>query len=154
MIKVNKWGQTPKINLMVIAALVLFFVAASSVSADFLWFKTRDPVHDVQKALDAKLSEDEAALVGIVMSYFALKYGYAVNGIPLKDANKRMKDDEYKHAVDQAAKICKNDAAKGFLRMGKAGEKLLKAIIQTVEDAAKAAGGYIEKKSEEYDKKK
>jgi hypothetical protein len=124
------------------------------VGADFLWFKTRDPVSDVQKVLGNKLSEEEVALVGIVMGYFALKYGYAVNGVPLKDANKRMKDEEYKHAIDQAAKICRNDAAKGFFRMGKAGEKLLKAIIQTVEDAAKAAGGYIEKKSEEYDKKK
>jgi hypothetical protein len=38
--------------------------------------------------------------------------------------------------------------------MGKAGEKLIKAIIQTAEDAAKAAGTYIEKKSDEYDKKK
>ncbi len=146
--------RTPCSVARLIAAFVLFFVVSGSAGADFLWFKTRNPVHDVQKALDTKLSEDEAALVGIVMSYFALKYGYAVNGVPLKDANKRMKDDEYKHAVDQAAKICKNEAAKGFLRMGKAGEKLLKAIIQTVEDAAKAAGGYIEKKSEEYDKKK
>ena len=154
MTRVNKWGLTPKINFVVIAVLVLFCVALSSVSADFLWFKTRDPVSDVQKILGNKLSEEEVALVGIVMGYFALKYGYAVNGVPLKDANKRMKDDEYKHAIDQAAKICRNDAAKGFFRMGKAGEKLLKAIIQTVEDAAKAAGGYIEKKSEEYDKKK
>jgi hypothetical protein len=136
------------------AVLVLFCFVLSSVGADFLWFKTRDPVSDVQKVLGNKLSEEEVALVGIVMGYFALKYGYAVNGVPLKDANKRMKDEEYKHAIDQAAKICRNDAAKGFFRMGKAGEKLLKAIIQTVEDAAKAAGGYIEKKSEEYDKKK
>jgi len=154
MIKVYKWGLTPKVNFMVIAALIFLCMASSSASADFLWFKSRDAVNDVQKALDAKLTEDEVALVGIVMGYFAIKYGYAVNGVPLKDANKRMKDDEYKHAVEQAAKICRNDAAKGFFRMGKTGEKLLKAIIQTVEDAAKAAGGYIEKKSEEYDKKK
>ena len=154
MIKVNKWGLLTPGLTPIIAALIFLCVAASSVSADFLWFKTRNPVQDVQKSLDTKLTEDEVALVGIVMGYFALKYGYAVNGVPLKDANKRMTDDEYKHAVEQAAKICRNDAAKGFFRMGKTGEKLLKAIIQTVEDAAKAAGGYIEKKSEEYDKKK
>jgi len=37
--------------------------------------------------------------------------------------------------------------------MGKAGEKLLKAIIQTIEDAAKDTGDWIEKKSDEFDKK-
>ena len=65
-----------------------------------------------------------------------------------------MSDEQYKHATAQAAKICRNDAAKGFFRMGKAGEKLLKAIIQTIEDAAKAAGDYVEKKSDQYDRKK
>lgn len=129
-------------------------LCAPDAAADFLWIKIRNPATDVAKITGDRLSEEEAAIVEIVMSFYAVKYGYAKNGEPLKDATKKMTDDEYRHAVAQAAKVCKSDVAKGFYRMGKGGEKLLKAAIQTIEDAAKAAGDYIDKKSEEFDENK
>ncbi|MEL7557013.1 MAG: hypothetical protein GXY71_00385 [Treponema sp.] len=135
---------------------LISFVAlcATSVFGDFLWFKIRNPHSDVAHLLDRRLADEEKALVDITMAFYAVKYGYAKDGSPLKDAHKKMSDEEYKNAVSQAAKVCNSDAAKGFYRMGKAGEKLLKAIIQTIEDAAKATGEWIEKKSDEFDKKK
>jgi hypothetical protein len=136
--------------LLVLGASLL----APDAAADFLWFKIRNPVADAGKITGDRLTAEESAIVDIVMAFYAVKYGYAKNGEPLKDALKKMTDEEYRHAVAQAAKICKSDVAKGFYRMGKGGEKLLKAAIQTIEDAAKAAGDYIEKKSEEFDENK
>jgi len=134
--------------------IILLALVCTSAFGDFLWFKIRNPANDVAKIAGSRLSDEEKAIVEIVMAYYAVKYGYAKDGAPLKDATKKMSEEQYKHAIAQAAKISKNEAAKGFYRMGKAGEKLLKAIIQTIEDAAKAAGDYVEKKSDQFDKKK
>jgi hypothetical protein len=137
------------------AALILIIVLAVPLAfGDFLFFKFRSPMADVAKAAGSRLDDEEKAIAEIVLAFFYVKYGYAKNGEPLKDAYKKLSDAEYAYATGQAAKFCKSDAAKGFYRMGKGGEKLLKAIIQTAEDAAKAAGNYIEKKSEQFDKKK
>jgi hypothetical protein len=141
-------------NLRHIAILSFLILAPSLLFGDFLWFKMRNPVRDVEKTVGVKLTGEEIALVEIVMNFYYIKYGYAKDGNPIRDAAKKMTDAEYSYAIAQAAKVCMSDVAKGFYRMGKAGEKLIKAIIQTAEDAAKAAGTYIEKKSDEYDKKK
>jgi hypothetical protein len=134
--------------------LVLFLASAVPVFGDFLFFKFRSPLMDVAKAAGSRLDDEEKAIAEIALSFFYFKYGYVKNGEPLEDAYRKMSDAEYAYATGQAAKICKSEAAKGFYRMGKGGEKLLKAIIQTAEDAAKAAGTYIDKKSEQYDQKK
>ncbi|MCX7026415.1 MAG: hypothetical protein NT061_02745 [Spirochaetes bacterium] len=135
------------------AILALLLAAAPSAFGDFLFFKFRSPMADVAKAAGSRLDDEERAIAEIVLAFFYVKYGYAKNGEPLKDAYKKLSDAEYAYATGQAAKICKSDTAKGFYHMGKGGEKLLKAIIQTAEDAAKAAGTFIDKKSEQYDKK-
>lgn len=137
-----------------VALVLLISLALTGAFGDFLWFKIRNPVADIEKRAQVKLNHEEKAIAELVMAYYAAKYGYSKDGAPLKDAYKKMSEQEYANAVAQAAKLCRNDAAKGFYRMGKAGEKLLKAIIQTIEDAAKATGDYIDKKSEQYDKKK
>jgi hypothetical protein len=137
-----------------VSLIVLITLCATAAFGDFLWFRTRNPYNDVARIKGERLDDDEKALVDIVISFYAVKYGYAKDGAPLKDAARKMSEEEYRNAVAQAAKLCKNDAAKGFYKMGKAGEKLLKAIIQTIEDAAKATGDWVEKKSGEYDKKK
>lgn len=134
--------------------IVVFALCGTTAFGDFLWFKTRNPYSDAAKILEKRLNDEEKALVDIVMAFYAVKYGYSKDGAPLKDAYRKMSDVEYQNAVAQAAKLCDSGTAKGFYRMGKAGEKLLKAIIQTIEDAAKATGDWVEKKSGEYDKKK
>lgn len=153
----TSFGIPPAMRRIFVLGLLLALGAsllAPDAAADFLWIKIRNPAADVAKITGDRLTQEEAAIVEIVMSFYAVKYGYAKNGEPLKDAVKKMTNEEYRHAVAQAAKVCKSDVAKGFYRMGKGGEKLLKAAIQTIEDAAKAAGDYIDKKSEEFDENK
>ena len=144
----------PRNAIKTIFLIVFIALCATTAFGDFLWFNTRNPQNDVAKVLERRLDDEEKALVDITMAFYAVKYGYIKDGTPLKNAYKKMSDGEYKNAVSQAAKVCDSDAAKGFYRMGKAQEKLLKAIIQTIEDAAKATGDWIEKKSDEFDKKK
>ncbi len=150
----NRASTGSRNAIKTISLIVFIALTLASAFGDFLWFKTRNPQGDVSKILGRRLDDEEKALVDIVMAFYAVKYGYTRDGTPLKDAHKKMSDEEYKNAVSQAAKLCDSDVAKGFYRMGKAGEKLLKAIIQTIEDAAKATGEWIEKKSDEFDKKK
>jgi len=138
----------------VISLIVMMTLCATGAFGDFLWFKIRNPYGDVAKILERRLDDEDKALVDIVMTFYAVKYGYAKDGAPLKDAHRKMSEVEYHNAVAQTAKLCESETAKGFYRMGKAGEKLLKAIIQTIEDAAKSTGDWVEKKSGEYDKKK
>ena len=135
------------------ALLFLFLASAAPAFGDFLFFKFRSPMADVAKAAGSRLDDEEKAIAGIVLGFFYVKYGYVKNGEPSRDAYRKLSDAEYAYATGQAAKISRSDAAKAFYRMGKGGEKLLKAIIQTAEDAAKAAGTFIDKKSEQYDRK-
>jgi len=151
----NSEGAWRRVSSRVLGLALLFALSAAPPAAgDFLWFNSRNVVRDIEKIAEVKLTGEEIAIAGIVMNFFYLKYGYGKDGVADKDAVRKMSDKEYAHAIDQAAKICRNDAAKALYRMGVAGEKLLKALIQTAEDAAKAAGDYIEKKSQEYDKNK
>jgi hypothetical protein len=137
-----------------VSLVVLLTLAGTFAFGDFLWFKTRNPVRDIEKVVGSPLNFEEKEIADFVVAYYAVKFGYAKGGVPLKDAAGKMTDEQYKNTVAQAAKICKNETAKTFFRMGKAGEKLMKAIIQTVEDTAKAAGEYIDKKADQYDTKK
>jgi hypothetical protein len=133
---------------------LLFVMVVSMASADFLWWKTRDPVRDIGKAAGHRLTDEEAEIARFGMTFYCVKFGYIADGTTLDDSFRRMKDEEYSFAVKQSAKLCTNGAAKGLLRLGKAGEKLLKAIIVTAEDAARAAGEYIDRKAQSYDQKK
>ncbi len=137
-----------------VVLLVLFVAAISIAQADFLWWKTRDPVRDVGKSVGHRLTDEEAEIARFGMTFYCVKFGYIADGASLDDAYRRMTDDEYAFSVKQSGKLCTNGAAKGVLKLGKVGEKILKAIIVTAEDAAKAAGEYIDRKAESYDKRK
>jgi hypothetical protein len=150
----KKTSAVSRNAIKAISLIVFIALCGTTVYGDFLFFKIRNPHNDVAKLLERRLDDEEKALVDIAMAFYAIKFGYTKDGTPLKDAHKKMSEEEYNNALLQAAKLCDSDAAKGFYRMGKAGEKLLKAIIQTIEDAAKATGNWIEKKSDEFDKKK
>ncbi len=133
---------------------LLFVMAVSMVSADFLWWKTREPVRDIGRAVGHQLTDEEAEIARFGMSFYCVKYGYLADGAALEDSYKLMTNDEYSYAVKQSAKLCTNGAAKGLLKVGKGGEKLLKAIVVTAEDAARAAGEYIDRKAQVYDERK
>jgi len=104
-----------------IALVLLISLALTGAFGDFLWFKIRNPVADIEKSVKVKLNHEEKAIAELVMAYYAVKYGYSKDGAPLKDAYKKMSDQEYANAVAQAAKICRNDAAKGFTAWARRG---------------------------------
>lgn len=114
----------------------------------------RDYLIDVEREAGAPLTEEEIKIADIVFLFYNSYYGYPVKDITPQIAAKNMTADEYENTVRQAAKVSKNGAAKGLQSTGKAGEKLLKAIIVATEDAAKATGSWIDKKAEEYDNRK
>lgn len=114
----------------------------------------RDYLKDVEREAGAPLTKEENQIADIVFLFYNSYYGYPVKDITPQKAAKNMTAQEYENTVRQAAKVLKNAAAKGLQSTGKAGEKLLKAIIVTTEDAAKATGSWIDKKAEEYDNRK
>ncbi len=78
------------------------------------------------------------------MTYYVVRLGYAKDKKTLGTAVRKMKDPEYKQAIQQSAKICKNQAAVAVLKLGNLGEKGLTAIIVAAENAAKAAGDWLQ----------
>jgi len=113
----------------------------------------RNALRDVANEAGGKLEKNETEIAVYVFAFYGKKYGYSEDGDSIDKTANQMNDDEYANTVKQAAKIAKNPVAKGLLATGKTGEKVLKALIVTAEDGAKAAGKWIDKKSQEYDKR-
>jgi len=135
--------------------ILLFVLFASS----FQIFAAGNQEHknylsDVEREAGSALTEEEKDIVDIVFVFYNAYYGYSVRNITPQQAAENMTSEEYTNTVRQAAKISKNSAAKGLQTTGKSGEKLLKALIITTENAAKAAGTWIDQKSKEYDERK
>ncbi len=107
----------------------------------------RSYLGDVEKEAGSPLTEEEKDIAASVFVFYNAYYGYEVRDITPEKAAKHMSATEYANTVKQAAKVSKNKAAKGLISMGKGGEKLMKALIVTTEEAAKATGSWIEKKS-------
>jgi len=131
--------------LALVAAFSPVFASGSSGS--------RSVVPDIEREAGAPLADDEKQIAAFVFVFYNAKYGYATDDVTLGVAADRMTNEEYENTVRQAAKIAKNPLAKGLLATGKAGEKVLKALIVTTEDAARSTGAWIEKQSKEYDKR-
>ena len=135
-------GKATMATVLVLTVFLLTLVAPAAGQGLLAIF--RNPVVDVQRITGDRLGEEEKRLVSYVMAYYVTKFGYVEKGKTLGDSIKRMKDEEYSQAVKQAAKVCKNPAAVGVLKLGKAGEKGLTALIALAEEAAKAAGDWLE----------
>lgn len=135
--------------------LSLLILCIFMIFPAFSWGKHNKPyLNDVQKIVQEKLTDDEKKIVDSVFIFYNAKYGYPVKNITAQIAANNMTEEEYDNTVAQAAKTAKNPAAQGLIAAGNAGEKLLKALIIATEDAAKSAGEWIDKKSDEYDKRK
>jgi alkylhydroperoxidase/carboxymuconolactone decarboxylase family protein YurZ len=76
-------------------------------------------------------------------------YGYD-EGVEAAKENE-MTDEEYENTVTVAAEVAVNPIANGLLSAGAFGEKALKALVVTAEDALKAAGTWIDEQSQEFD---
>ncbi len=133
------------------ALLAALLLAALPCAADLRIL--RDPRAKVERILGARLEDDQAALVDIVLAFYAVKYGYLKAGAEdgLKAAVRAMSEEEYAHATEKAAMVAASKTARTFLKMGKYGEKALKALIVVAEDAAKDLDRFIQDKAIEFD---
>lgn len=66
---------------------------------------------------------------------------------------KDLTKEDYTELVNRCARYARDKKAMVFWKMGKAGQKGLKALVVLAEDAARAAGEYINEKAEEYDRR-
>ncbi|ULQ59134.1 hypothetical protein K7I13_11565 [Brucepastera parasyntrophica] len=130
---------------------LIFFCVLSTAAYAGGKTDSRNFIADVEAEAGGTLSEDEKNIARFVLNFYSSTYGY---GSEEKDAVNRMTADEYANTVSQAAKVAKNPVAKGLLSAGKTGEKVLKALIVTVEDAAKSTGEWINRQSDEYDRRR
>jgi hypothetical protein len=135
------------------ALVIVFLLAFLGPAFSFGGFFGRNPIRDVEKEAGSKLEKNEIEIAQFVFTFYAKKYGYSDDGASLDKIANRMTEDEYANTVKQAAKTAKNPVAKGLLATGKAGEKVLKALIVTAEDSAKTAGEWIDRQSKEYDER-
>lgn len=140
-------------NLMVVKVLILL-TAISAISAPLYaegGQEKRNYYSDVEREKGKSLTQDEKKIVDSVFIFYNSYYGYSVRDITAQQAANNMNQEQYTNTIRQSVKISSNKATKGILATGKAGEKLLKAIIISTEEAAKAAGTWINNKSTEYD---
>ncbi len=113
----------------------------------------RDYRSDLDRAAGRPLTVAESELAQFSLSYSAFRAGASLSD-GLNQALAKLSAVDYAAAIVLAWTVAKQPAAKGLLKLGKFGEKLLKAIIVTAEDAFAAAGKAIDDKATEYDERK
>lgn len=122
------------------AVLILF---TSSLTAASL-FHRYDEKHfnkAVQQLLEHKIESYEQNIIDTTYLYYYEK------------CNKEWTKDMWEKAVEKAYNLCCNKAAVAASKAGEAGEKLLKAIIVSMEDVADSVSNWLNEKSSEYDRR-
>ncbi len=110
-------------------------------------------ISDVEK-ITGKLSDEEKSIARFSFSNSFVNFGYSwIGDLEIDKAAKELTKDEYNTAVEKAASLAKNPASQGAIKLGKAGEKLLKALANTTEKAFEAGKKWVNENAEEYDKK-
>lgn len=110
-------------------------------------------ISSVEK-ITGKLSDEEKSIVRFSFKNTFINLGYSWEGeLDIDKAAKDLTKDEYNMAVEKAANLAKNPASQGVLKLGKAGEKILKALANTTEKAFEAGKKWVNENAEEYDKK-
>lgn len=115
--------------------------------------RNRNLQRDVEKVAGAKLStaEMDIARFTLLFYYYRDRDSPGQGLATVDEAIQQMSKDEYAHAVKQAAVVAKSPLAQGLLRLGAAGEKLLKALIVNIEKGIQAGGQWLDSQSAEYD---
>ncbi len=114
----------------------------------------RDFLGDVSD-ITGPLDSDQIKVAEISLDFYLLKYGYKdTDGMSVNKAASLMTDEEYADTVEKTAEVCQNGAAIAAVKVGKAGEKGVKAVINAVENAWEAGKKWVNENAEEYDRKK
>jgi hypothetical protein len=131
------------------ALLALSFALHAQISRG----EKRDPERDLVKAAGRQLDQQEREIASYVLAYYSVKFGHGKAKATIAASLSELGPEEYALAIGQAARIAVNPAARGLLKTGKKGEKIIKALIVAAEDAARAADAMIDRKAKEYDER-
>lgn len=111
-------------------------------------------IADVEE-ITGELTSEEKSIARFSFSNTFSNFGYSwIGDLEVDKAAKELSKDEYTEAVEKAAKLTKNPASQGALKLGKAGQKILKALANTTEKVVDASKKWINENAEEYDEKK
>ena len=123
--------------------LLLFMIFLFLAAVQIFAYSEKGWLNDVKK-LTGPLTEEELDLAVYTRDYILNSWDKE-----LKDLNK----EEYDELVLRCASCSQNDEMLGLMKLGKVGEKGLKALIVVSEDIANNVGNFIDEKSKEYDKR-
>lgn len=127
-----------------ISLLTILILFASALTASSL-FHRYDEKHfnkAVQQLLGHKIESYEQNIIDATYLYYYEK------------CENQWTKETWEPAVEKAYNLCCNKAAVAASKAGEAGEKLLKAIIVSMEDAADSVSKWLNEKSTEYDNRK
>lgn len=110
-------------------------------------------ISDVEK-ITGKLTDEEKSIARFSFKNSFTSLGYSwIGDLEIDKASKELTKEEYSQAVEKAASLTKNPAAQGAIKLGNAGEKILKALANSTEKAIEAGKKWINENAEEYDEK-
>ena len=142
-----------KITLLVLAiSLCVLPLFAKDVKFDEV--KTSKKfISDVEK-ITGKLTDEEKSIARFSFKNSFTSLGSSwIGDLEIDKASKKLTKEEYSQAVEKAASLTKNPAAQGAIKLGNAGEKILKALANSTEKAIEAGKKWVNENAEEYDEK-
>jgi len=139
-----------KITMLFVCLLVLSLPAFGMGGKE----SRRNVQRDVQKAAGVKLEPGELDIANFVVTFYCVRYGYKADTESFDTDIKSLTTEQYEHAISQAAIVAKHPLSQGLLKAGKTGEKILKALIVTIEEGAEASKEWIDAQSGKYETKK
>lgn len=104
--------------------------------------------------ITGKLSDEEKSIARFSFGNTFSSLGYSwIGDLEIDKASKKLTKEEYQMAVEKAASLATNPASQGAIKLGKAGEKILKALANTTEKVFEAGKKWVNENAEEFDKK-
>ena len=143
-----------KISLLVLAiSLCVLPLFAKETKFDEVKTSKRF-ISDVEK-ITGKLTDEEKSIARFSFRNSFASLGYSwIGDLDIDKASKELTKEDYKQVIEKAATLTKNPASQGAIKLGKAGEKILKALANSTEKAFEAGKKWVNENAEEYDKKK
>lgn len=128
--------------LILVSALNAVQIFAGGKHDDVQKYDSEHFEKAVQKILQHKIEPYEQSIIETTYLYYYEKNEHVWTKT------------SWEGAVSKAAELCNDRIAVAAAKAGKFGEKVLKAIIVTTEDALNSLNRWVEDKSSEYDSRK
>lgn len=140
---------------------IFILIIISSIFTTTVFAKEKLDVNKTSKKfisavekITGELTEEEKSIARFSFGNTFATLGYSwIGDLNIDKASKELTKEEFDLAVEKAANLAKNPASQGAIKLGKAGEKILKALANTSEKVFEAGKKWVNENAEEYDKK-